>query len=92
MFGKSLGLSKSSLEWASCSLILLIKGRHSTSLSIVGGSAVITRNFVDDIVSGFYVDRNGIFGVDEDVHVERVSSSEGYSMVYCRSSVSQLES
>ena len=41
----------------------------------------------------FFVDRSGLVRVDENVHVwnyERVSSSEGYSVVYCRSSVKQF--
>ena len=49
MWDNSVGFSsKSCLEWASCSLILFCK---SVRCRLVGGSVVITRNFVDDIGS-----------------------------------------
>ena len=42
LWEKSSGLCKWSLEWDSCSFV---------RLSIVGGSAVITRNFINDVGS-----------------------------------------
>ena len=44
------------------------------------------------VMCRFSVDRCGFVNVDEDVHVRKRSdpSCEGYSMVYCRSSVREL--
>ena len=65
------------------------KGSDDTVFGGRGGTGIVAD--IEVGVCRFSVDGCGFVGVYEDVHVrKRWTSCEGYSMVYCRSSVREF--